>query len=129
MVPEVVQVLQFEVFALGMLTPNLFITLLGLLPRDQMVVIKVVVHDSGTAIPVCKGALFTRESLITDAIGTLRCMHEERESIGAGQRVDFCFEWLRFDGQAGFGSLLDAVALDRLSLVAESYPYDASQSR
>lgn len=81
-----------------------------------MMVIKVVVHDSGTTI--LKGALFKGESLIADATGALRCLHEEREPVGAEQGFLIRFQRLRFDGLAGSGFLLDAIALDRFSLVA-----------
>jgi hypothetical protein len=70
MAPEVVQMLESEISALGMLTPDPLAALLSLLAPDEMLVIEVVVHDIRSA--VCKGALFTRESLITNTIRTLR---------------------------------------------------------
>lgn len=95
-VPEVVEMLEFEISTLGMLAPYLLTTPLSLLASDQMLVIEMVVHDSRAA--VCKGALFTREPLITDAIRTLGSVKEQRESIRAGQRFVFCFERLGLYG-------------------------------
>lgn len=109
--------LESDISAPGMLTPDPLAALLSLLAPNQMLVIEVVVHDSGSA--VCKGALFTRESLITDTIGTLRSMQEQGESIGAGQRFVFYFERLGLYGQAGFSPLLNAITLGRLSFIAE----------
>ena len=80
--PEVVHMLELLVSAIGMLTPDRFTTLLRPLPFDQMMVIEVVVHDGRTTI--LKGALFKGESLVADATRTLCCLHEERESVGAG---------------------------------------------
>lgn len=72
MIPEVIYMLKFEVSTLGMLTPYLLTAPLSLLAFRQMLIIKMVVHDSRTA--VCKGTLFTRESFIANTIGALRGM-------------------------------------------------------
>jgi hypothetical protein len=96
MAPEVVQMLESDISAFGMLTPDPLAALLSLLAPNQVLAIEVVVHDSRAA--VCKGALFTRQSLITDAIRTLRSVQEQRESIRAGQRFVFYFERLGLYG-------------------------------
>jgi hypothetical protein len=72
--PEVVQMVEAEISALGMLTPDPLAALLSLPAPSQMLVIDVIVHDSRSA--VCEDALFTRESLITNTIRTLRGMQE-----------------------------------------------------
>ncbi|KAK2469318.1 hypothetical protein H9L39_19035 [Fusarium oxysporum f. sp. albedinis] len=70
MAPEAVQMLESDISALKMLTPDPLATLLSLFAPNQTLVIEVVVYGSQSA--VCKGALCTRESLITDTIRILR---------------------------------------------------------
>jgi hypothetical protein len=59
-----------NISTLGVLTLDRLPLFLGLLPSSQMMVIEMIVHNGRTAI--YKGALFTRESLITDTIRILR---------------------------------------------------------
>ena len=66
--------LELEISALGMLTPDPLAALLSALAPNQMLIIKVVVHDSWTA--VCEGALLPGESLIANAVRALRSMQE-----------------------------------------------------
>ncbi|KAG4268336.1 hypothetical protein FPRO04_12442 [Fusarium proliferatum] len=53
MVPEVIYMLKFEVSTLGMLTPYPLAAPLSLLAFGQMLIIKVIIHESRAA--VCKG--------------------------------------------------------------------------
>jgi hypothetical protein len=93
---EVVEILEFKISTLRMLAPYLLTTPLSLLASNQMLVIEIVVHNSRAAI--YKGALFTREPLITDVIKTLGSVKEQKESIRARQRFVFCFERLGLYG-------------------------------
>ena len=79
-----------------MLTPDPLAALLSLLAPNQVLVIEVVIHNSRAA--VYKGALFTRQSLITDTIRTLRSVQEQRELIRARQHFVFYFKRLGLYG-------------------------------
>jgi hypothetical protein len=95
MAPKFIDVLKFEVPTLGVLAPDLLPRLLSLFTSYEMLGVKVVVHDGRSTI--CKGTLLYRKPLVANAIRTLCCVHEKRETIGTGHKFNprfwsFCFD-------------------------------------
>jgi hypothetical protein len=95
MAPKFIDVLKFEVPTLRVLAPDLLSTLLSLFTSYEMLGVKVVVHDRRSTI--CKGMLLYRKPLIANAIRTLCCVHEKRETIRTGNEFNPHFWWFCFD--------------------------------
>ncbi|CAG9949314.1 unnamed protein product [Clonostachys rosea f. rosea IK726] len=98
--PEVVQMVEAEISALGMLTPDPLAALLSLPAPSQMLVIDVIVHDS-------RSADIARNAGVEG-------------NDGGWATVYVPFQEARLYGQAGFDPLLNANTPGRLLLIAES---------
>jgi hypothetical protein len=111
-----------------MRTYPFFATSLSPLALNQMLVIKVVVSDSRTAVG--KSTLLKGESLVRNAIRALSCLHEERGLIEARSGLNVRFGRLGFDVRSSSGALLNAVVLDCFAFITEShhklYSFDPS---
>jgi hypothetical protein len=85
-----------------------------------MVIVEVVVHDRWTAVDECP--LIEAKPFITDAIGTLPGLHQERKTVRAGQRFGARLPFVAKNDHEvdGFDpSLQDFVGRQALRLVAE----------